>query len=87
MFLYQPAFNNINIKHEDNEYNVPAWKSKGIYIFELRMLHDLAAIILCYGHKIILRFCNGVLTITQSNYKTKIVNVCISYDLDVWPKT
>ena len=41
LFIYQTIFNNMNIKQVNNEYNISAWKSKGIYNFELRLLHDL----------------------------------------------
>ena len=44
MFVYQPTFNNINIK-KNNEYSVFTWKSRGIYISELTPLHDPAPII------------------------------------------
>ena len=42
MFVYQPTFNNADIKQENNKYNVFAWKSKGIYISDLSLLYDLA---------------------------------------------
>ena len=54
MLVYQPTFNNINIRQASNKYNVFAQKSKGIYISKLRPLHDLAPIIAYYGHKITL---------------------------------
>ena len=41
-----------------------AWKSKGIYNFEFRSLHDLAPIIMHSGGKIAMRFKNSALTAT-----------------------
>ena len=62
MLVYQPTFNNINIRQASNKYNVSAQKSKGIYISKLRPLHNLAPIITYYGHKITLRFSNITVT-------------------------
>ena len=65
MFIYQPTFDNINVKETNNEYNVYAWKSKGIYSTELKPLHDLAPVIAYYKSKIAFRFNYRILTITQ----------------------
>ena len=74
MFVYQPTFNNINIKQVSNEYDVYAWNPKGIYNFEHKALHDHATVIIYSPYKIVLRSNNSVLTIAQNNYKTKILN-------------
>ena len=37
-------------------------------------------------NKIGIKFNSTTLAIEQSNFATKIVNVCIIYDLDNWPK-
>ena len=86
MFIYQPTFNNINVKQTNNEYNVYAWKSKGIYSTELRPLHNLAPIIAYYRCKIAFRFNYRILTIIQKSYKSKIMNIYIVYDLDACQK-
>lgn len=63
------------------------WKLKGIYNSELKPFHDLASAISNFGHKIALRFNYSILSVTQNNYKTKIVNVFIFYDLNNWPRS
>lgn len=82
MFLYEPTFN--TIKQVKN--NVPAWKSKRRYNFGFKPLHGLVPVII-FGRKIVLRFNNGIWTVTQNNnYKTKIINVYIVCELDTWPR-
>ena len=39
-----------------------------------------------FGHRIGIKFAEDQLAIEQSNYLTKIVNVYIVYNLDLWPK-
>ena len=63
MFVYQPTFN--TIKQLNN--NVSAWKSRRVYNSELKLLHDLAPVITYFGDKVILRFNNSVLPVTQNN--------------------
>ena len=38
------------------------------------------------GYRIEIKFDKDPLALEQNNYLTKIVNVCIVYDLDVWPR-
>ena len=37
-------------------------------------------------YRIGIKFDKDLLTVGQNNYLTKIVNVCIVYDLDAWPR-
>ena len=43
-------------------------------------------ILLNFGEKIALQPNYTLLAVEQNNYATKIVNICIVYDLDNWPK-
>ena len=66
--------------------NVSLWKWKGIYTLELNPLLDIAPDISYFGHKISLRFNNSIFSVTQNNYKSKILYVFIVYALDNWPR-
>ena len=81
MFVFQPTF--YTIKHVNN---VSFRKSKWIYHSESKSLHELALVITSLGHKMELRFSNGVLAVMQNNCKTTIANVYIVYELDTWPR-
>ena len=39
-----------------------------------------------FEYKVGINFDKGSLAVEQNNYLTKIVNVYIAYDLDVWPR-
>ena len=45
MFVYQPTFSELDIKVVNGEFNVSAWKSKGIYNSGLKPSHDRAPVI------------------------------------------
>ena len=87
MFVYQPTLDTFKLeKDKDTDY-VFSSKSKGLYNSKLKPLYSafLHGITLS-GYKMGIKFDKYPLAVEQSNYFTKIVNVCIVYDLDVWPR-
>ena len=62
-------------------------KSKGVNNSKLKLLYTafLHSIKLS-GYRIGIKFDKDPLAVEQSNYISKIVNVYIVYDLDVWPR-
>ena len=76
----------LGIKRVNDEYNVSAWKSKGIYSSVHKPLVYLTPIIKYFATKIRLQFNYSVLVAEQKNYATRIVNAYIVYDLDNQPR-
>ena len=65
-------------------YYVLSWKSNGVHNSKLKPLYTafLHSITLS-RHKMGIKFNKDSLTVEQSNYLTKIVNIYIVYDLPV----
>ena len=74
MFAYQPTFNTIVLKDKGTNY-ILNWKSKGIYSFELKLLH--AAFLHSMKHsgcRMGIKIDKEPLAVEQNNYVTKIIN-------------
>ena len=68
--------------NKGTEYII-GWKSKGVYNSKLIALHGaFLPNIKYFKKKIEIQFNNTPLVIEQNSYTSKIVNVCIVYDLD-----
>ena len=87
MFVYQPTLDTLELKINKGTDYVPSWKSKRLYNSKLKPLYTafLHSIKLS-GYKMEIRFHKDPLAAEQKKYLTKVVNVCITYDLDHWPK-
>ena len=71
---------------KDTDY-ILSWKSNGVYNSKLQSLYTafLYSITLS-GYKMGIKFHKDSVAVEQNNYLTKIVNVCIIYDIiyDLW---
>ena len=86
MFIYQPTFSMIKYHNTRTEYIISC-RSKGVYITKLIPIkNDYLPNIKYIGEKRALQLNYTSLAVEQNNYTTKIVNVCVVYDLDNWPK-
>ena len=87
MFVYQPILDTLELtKDKDTDY-VLSWKWKGTYNSKLEPLYT--AFLHSgqfFGYNMGIKFDKDPLSVEQKNYLTKIVNVCIVYDLGAWPK-
>ena len=66
---------------------VLSWKSKGLFNSKLKLLYTaFLHNIKLSEYRMGIKFNKHPLGVEQNNYVTKILNVCIVYDLDGWPK-
>ena len=87
MFVYQSTFNMLELKEDKSTEYVIGWKYKEVYNSKLIASHGaFLPNIKYFRNKIGIQFNNTPLVVEQNNYATKIVNVCIVYDLDNWLK-
>ena len=85
MFVYQPAFNVLELKIDKSTEYINGLKSKRLYNCTLIALHGAFLPNATYfGVKIGMQFNNISLVIEIINYATKVVYIV--YDLDNWPK-
>lgn len=64
----------IDFKQENNEYNIFAWKSKGVYTLKLFPSHNLSLTTNNSDHKKEFQFNDSVLVVEKNNYNTEMVN-------------
>ena len=84
-FVYQPILDALELKKGTD--NVLSWKSKGVFNSKLKLLYPaFLHSIKVSEYRIEIKFDKYPLAIPQNNYLTKIVNVYIVYDWDVWPR-
>ena len=87
MFFLQPTLNTLELKEDKGTESIIGWKSKRVYTYKLTPLYIVFFHnIKLSGYIIRIKFNNSVLVLEQINYKTKLVNVYIVYDLDTWLK-
>ena len=86
-FFYQPILDISELKKDKGTDYVLSWKSKGVFNSKLKPLYTafLNSVKLS-EYRIGIKFDKDPLTVEQNNYLTKIVNVCIVYDLDARPR-
>ena len=86
-FVYQLTLDTLELKKDKGTDYVLSWKSKGVFNSKLKSLYTafLNSIKLS-EYRIGIKFDIDPLVVEQKNYLTKIVNVCIVYDLDAWPR-
>ena len=83
-FVYQLTLYKL-LKKGKGIYYVLSWILKGIYTSKLKPLYTtFLHRIKCSGYRIGKNI--YPLAVEQNNYLTKILNVSIVYDLDVWPR-
>ena len=85
MFVYQPTFNVLELKIDKGTEYVIGPKSKGLYNTKLITWYFFTYV-KYLGNKIRIQYYNTPFVIEQISYAREIVNVCIIYDLDNWPK-
>ena len=85
MFVYQPTFNVLELKIDKGTEYVIGPKSKGLYNTKL-IRWCFFTYVKYLGNKIRIQYYNTPFVIEQISYAREIVNVCIIYDLDNWPK-
>ena len=87
MFNYQPTFKTLELKKHRGTYFVFRWKSKEVCNSKLKPLYTVFLHSpKLFGYRIGINFDKDLLPIEQSNYFTKILNIYIVYDLDIWPR-
>ena len=87
MFVYEPTLDMLELKKGNGTNYVLSWKSKGVYNSKLKPLYTgFLHSIKRSAYKMGITFDKDPLVVKQINYLTKIVNVCIVYDLDTWPE-
>ena len=83
MFIYQTAFNTLDLKIDKGTDYVTGWKSKDL--FESNLLLFLPNV-KYFGYKIGIQLKKTPLVVERNNYATKTVKAYIVYDVDNWPK-
>ena len=73
-------------KSKETRYIVK-WKSKGVYIFKLKLLYTAFVYsIKLSGYNVGIKFDEDPIPVKQKYYVTKTVNVYIVYDLNARPR-
>ena len=85
-FVYQPKLHTLELKKDKGSDYVLSWKSKRLFDSKLKPFTIFLNSIKLPEFGIVIKFDKDTLAVKQKNYLTKIVNVCIVYDLDAWPK-
>ena len=86
-FLYQPILDTLELKKDKGNDFVLRWKSKGIFNSKLKLLYTAFLHTTKHSeYRTEIKFEKDPLALEKNNYLTKIVNVCIVYDLDDWSK-
>ena len=87
MFVYQPRFSMLELKENKGNYYVISWKSREAYNSKLAPIYiAFLDSIKLSGFNTEIQFNKSVLVVEQNSYTVKIVNTCIAYNLDDWPK-
>ena len=84
--VYQPTLRTLELKKDKGTDYVLSWKSDEVYNSELKRLY--AVFFHCMnlsGYRMGIGFYKDPLSAEEKNYATKIINVYLVYDLDVWP--
>ena len=86
MFLYPPTFNMLHLQKEKALIMLLVGYQRGciVLLFFCYTLHFCIARII--SDKKGVEFDKEFLVVEQNNYAFKIVNACIVYELDTWPK-
>ena len=84
-FVYQPTRDTLELKKgRDTDY-VLSWKTKGVFNSKLKPLYTASLhSIKLSEYRMEIRFEKVPLAVKQNNYKSKIEDVYILYDLDAW---
>ena len=87
MFVYQSTLDMLQLKKDKGADYVLSLKSKRVYTSKIKPLYiDFLYSIKLPEYKIGIKFYQDPLAVEQNNYATKIVNVCIIYDLNARPR-
>ena len=85
MFVYQPILKILELKNKVTDY-VLSWNSKGVFTWKIKPLYTaFLHSIKISGSKVGIKFDKDLLTVEQNNYKMKVANAYIVYELDPWP--
>ena len=84
-YVYQTTVDTLKLT-KGTDY-VISWKLKGVFNSILKSLCTVFFNRLkISGYRMGIKFDKDPLAVEQNNYLTKVVNVYIVYDLDVWPR-
>ena len=87
MFVYQSTLDMLELKKDKGADYVLSLKSKRVYTSKSKPLQTgFLYSIKLPEYKIGIKFDKDPLAVEQNNYATKIVNVCIIYDLNAWQR-
>ena len=87
MAIFQQTLDMLGLKKDQLIDYILGWKSKGVYISELKPLYAAFSYsIKLARYRMGIKFDKDPLAVKQNNYTTKIVNGYIVYDLDAWPR-
>ena len=87
MFVYQPTLDTLKLKKEKGNDYVLSRKSKVMYTSKLKPLYAaFIHSIKISRYRKVTNFDKDPLAVKQNNYTSKIINVYIVCDLDVWSR-
>ena len=87
MFVYQSTLDMLELKKDKGADYVLSLKSKRVYTSKIKPLFiGFLYSIKLPEYKIGIKFDKDPLAVEQNNYATKIVNACLIYDLNAWPR-
>ena len=86
-FVYQATLDMLNLKKDKGIDYFLNLKSNGLYNSKLKPLYTaFLHSIKFFEYRIGIKFGKDPLAVEQSNYMSKVVNVCIFYGLDAWQR-
>ena len=87
MFIYQLILITSDLRDNKSTEYVIASKSETLFKSWLGLFYkDFVPGIKCFGYKIGIQFSITAVVAKENNYLAKILNFCIAYDIDYWPK-
>ena len=87
MFVYQTTLDTLKLKKEKGNDYVLSRKSKAMYTSKLKPLYTaFIHSIKISRYRKVTNFDKDPLAVKRNNYTSKIINVYIVYDLNVWPR-